>query len=186
MDIIEVFLIALGLSMDAFAVSVCLGLSAKKATLGKMLTVGAYFGIFQAVMPVIGYLAATLFTEGMAEYGHWIAFILLVFLGARMILSTRNEEKDEMSFRPSQLLLLAVATSIDALAVGVSFAFLGADMIPAAAVIGIVTFAVCAIGVRIGCSFGVGMKAYAELAGGIVLILIGVKILAEHYGLIPF
>ncbi|MCL2143748.1 MAG: manganese efflux pump MntP family protein [Methanomassiliicoccaceae archaeon] len=185
MSLIELLLIALGLSMDAFAVAVCLGLR-HRSTMKNMLTVGLYFGIFQAIMPVIGYFAASLFANSIVNYDHWIAFAILSFLGIRMIIeAVRNKENgDDGPLTAKHLLPLAVATSIDALAVGISFAFLDTDIVTAAAVIGVVTFAVCAVGIRIGSIFGSRIKKWAGTAGGIILILIGCKILLEHTGVI--
>jgi putative Mn2+ efflux pump MntP len=179
----ELFLIAIGLSMDAFAVSICLGLNMQTVTAKKALTVGAYFGLFQAVMPLIGYYAATLFADKIEDYDHWVAFLLLSFLGVRMIigsLKAEEEENEEAPLNAARMLPLAVATSIDASAVGISFAFLRVDIVPAIAVIGAVTFAVCVIGTRTGNIFGKRTGKWAEMAGGIILILIGLKILLEH------
>jgi len=173
--------------MDAFAVAVCLGLR-HKATAKNMLIVGLYFGVFQAAMPLIGYYAATFFADSIESYDHWIAFALLTFLGARMIIGSFKDdegtESDSLNYRV--MLPLAVATSIDALAVGISFAVIRTDIVPAVVIIGIVTFVIAMLGVRIGSIFGSKISSRAELAGGIILILIGVKILLEHLGVIGF
>jgi putative Mn2+ efflux pump MntP len=182
MSIIELFLIALALSMDAFAVAVCLGLR-HKATLRNMLTAGAYFGTFQMIMPLIGYFAATFFVDTISEYDHWIAFILLSFLGTRMIMGgLRGNESlhDGTSMRFGVMLPLAVATSIDALVVGISFAVISVNIVHAVVIIGVVTFALVMLGVRIGEAFGARVGSKAELAGGAILIVIGIKILLEH------
>jgi len=183
MNIIELILTAIGLSMDAFAVAVCLGLTLQKFSFKNALIVGLYFGIFQAVMPLIGYLAATLFADYIISYDHWIAFILLGFLGVRMIVGSFSKEDDNklpaaLTFKI--MLPLAVATSVDAAAVGVSFAFLKVDIIPAVLLIGITTLTLSMIGVKIGNVFGDKFKSKAEFAGGVILILLGVKILLEH------
>jgi len=186
--IIEFFLIAVGLSMDAFAVSVCLGLSVSRSLIKKSLIIGLYFGFFQAVMPLIGYMTATLFADKITAYDHWIAFALLCFLGIKMIISGFKKDNpsekpcsnQERSLNPAHMLPLAVATSIDALAVGVSLAFLRINIIPAVFCIGIITFVISIIGVKIGNIFGTGIKSKAEYFGGAILILIGIKILLEH------
>jgi putative Mn2+ efflux pump MntP len=174
--------------MDAFAVSVCKGLTMKKATVKKMLTVGLYFGIFQAGMPAIGYYAANLLTGFIGGYDHWIAFVLLCFLGGKMIYGSfkKDDQTDngEASLTPSQMLPLAVATSIDALAVGVSFAFLNVRIVPAISLIGTTTLLISMAGVKIGNIFGTKFKSKAEIAGGAILILIGFKILLEHLGIL--
>jgi len=183
MSLIELFLLAVGLSMDAFAVAVCNGLGMKRFSLKKAVTVGLYFGIFQALMPLIGYLAASFFAEMIIAYDHWIAFILLAVLGGKMIVGSLRskgcddcpDEKD-VSLKLSQMLPLAVATSIDALAVGVSFAFLEVEIIPAVSIIGITTLVLSIIGVKIGNVFGAKLKSKAEFAGGLILVLIGLKI----------
>ncbi|MDR1754000.1 MAG: manganese efflux pump MntP family protein [Eubacterium sp.] len=180
----EIVLLAVGLSMDAFAVSACIGLTLSKATIKKSLTAGLYFGVFQAGMPLIGYFVARLFADKIIAFDHWIAFGLLVFLGVKMIVeSFKNEgfSEEKASLKPSQMLPLAVATSIDALAVGVSLAFAGASIAPAVSIIGITTLIISMIGVKIGNAFGTKFKAQAEIAGGVILILIGVKILIDSY-----
>jgi len=187
MGIIELLLIALALSMDAFAVAVCLGLK-HKATVRNMLTVGIYFGVFHVIMPLIGYFAASLFAESIVDYDHWIAFALLSFLGIKMIAGgLREEDTGGVSSLGHRVMLpLAVAMSIDALAVGISFAVIHVDIVPAVAAIGIVVFLLVMLGLRIGNVFGSKIRSKAELAGGAILILIGLKILLEHLDVISF
>ena len=166
--------------MDAFAVAVCLGLTLPEATVKKSLIVGLYFGIFQAGMPLIGYFTATRFADRVADYAPWLAFILLAFLGGKMIVgSFRKEEnkESEATLNPRQMFPLAVATSIDALAVGVSFAFLRVNVVAAVSSIGIITLVLSMVGVKIGNVFGLKFKSKAETAGGVILVLIGLKIL---------
>ncbi|MCH5287970.1 MAG: manganese efflux pump [Christensenellaceae bacterium] len=184
MNLIELFLIAVGLSMDAFAVSICKGLSVRKARLGHMLCVGCYFGGFQALMPTIGYLLGTRFANLIESIDHWIAFVLLVFIGANMIREALGHEEESLdaSFSVKTMIPLAVATSIDALATGVTFAFLRVDIIPAVLFIGCTTFLLSAAGLKIGNVFGAKYKSRAELFGGAVLILMGCKILLDHLG----
>ena len=182
MNLWELLILAVGLSMDAFAVSVCKGLSVKKLKAKHMLTVGAYFGGFQALMPLLGYILGIQFQSMIQQFDHWIAFVLLVLIGLSMIKESREEAEnlnDSFSFKT---MLLAVATSIDALAVGVTFAFLQVKIVPAISFIGATTFILSAIGIRIGNIFGAKYKSKAELVGGIVLILMGAKILLEHLG----
>ena len=210
MGLIELFILAVGLSMDAFAVAICDGLAMSKASVIKALVIGLYFGVFQAVMPLIGYHVATFFADKIIAYDHWIAFALLSFLGVKMIvgcfkkdgcpdrncpaemcgdrvcpLGTKPEKKDT-SVNPGHMLPLALATSIDALAVGVSFAFLRVKIIPAVIFIGVTTFIISIIGVKIGNIFGARFKSKAEFAGGVILVLIGVKILLEHLNVLSF
>ena len=186
MSLLELLLIAVGLSMDAFAVSVCKGLSLRGLRPKHAVLVGLYFGGFQALMPVIGWLLGYRFERFITRFDHWIAFVLLTAIGVSMIRETKKAEElnDDLSFRT--MLLLAVATSIDALAVGITFAFLSVRILPAACLIGLTTFLLSALGVYIGHIFGLKYKAKAELAGGIILIGIGLKILLEHLGLISF
>jgi putative Mn2+ efflux pump MntP len=188
MGIVELFLIAVGLSMDAFAVSVCKGLAMRKCTWKKAAIVGLYFGVFQAGMPVIGYVLGVQFKDVITSIDHWIAFILLGIIGVNMIREAIGrceecEEQDE-SLDVRTMVGLAVATSIDALAVGVTFAFLQVDIIPAVSFIGITTFLISFAGVKIGNVFGSKYKKRAEITGGIILILLGAKILIEHLGLL--
>ncbi len=183
MSVWELFILAVGLSMDAFAVSVCKGLSVKALKPKHMLIAGLYFGGFQALMPLIGYLLGVQFQSLIQEFDHWIAFVLLVLIGLSMIRESRecpDELNDSFSFKT--MLPLAVATSIDALAVGVTFAFLKVSIVPAVSFIGVTTFILSAAGIRIGNIFGAKYKSRAELIGGLVLILMGVKILLEHLG----
>ena len=186
MSLMELFLIAVGLSMDAFAVSVCKGLSVRKATVKHALCVGLYFGGFQALMPLIGYLLGTQFESVITSVDHWIAFGLLAFIGGNMIREAlgREEEKLDDSFSFRTMMTLAVATSIDALAMGVTFAFLRVDIVPAVLLIGATTFVLSAVGLKVGNVFGAKYKARAELFGGVVLVLMGLKILLEHLGVV--
>lgn len=186
MGILEIFLIGVGLSMDAFAVSVCKGLSMKKLDWKKAIIIALYFGVFQAVMPVIGYLLGTTFENLVTQIDHWIAFILLGIIGANMIKETLGKESensnDKVDFKT--MIVLAIATSIDALAVGITFAFLKTEILSAVTMIGIITFILSLIGVKIGNKFGDKYEKKAEFLGGVILILIGVKILKEHLGII--
>lgn len=188
MALAELFLIAAGLSMDAFAVSVCKGLAMKKCTWGKACIVGLYFGLFQAGMPVIGYFLGAQFKSAIASIDHWIVFALLAFIGVNMIREAFSQGEDcgeaDESLDVRTMLTLAVATSIDALAVGVTFAFLHVDIVPAVSFIGITTFTISVAGVKIGNIFGARYQAKAEIAGGAILILIGLKILLEHLGIL--
>ncbi|WP_449240852.1 manganese efflux pump MntP [Desulfoscipio gibsoniae] len=210
MNLPELFLIAIGLSMDAFAVAVCFGLTMPKATIKKSLIIGLYFGFFQAIMPLIGYMLATRFADKITTFDHWIAFALLCFIGGKMLAGSFKKEgcadrecpaatcadrecpggerphTKKASLNPAEMLPLALATSIDALAVGVSFAFLRVNIIPATLSIGIVTLTLSMLGVKIGNIFGAKCKLKAELVGGIILVLIGLKILFEHLGIINF
>ncbi len=185
MGLPSLFVLAVGLSMDAFAVSICKGLAMKRITVKKACIVGLWFGGFQALMPLIGYLLGSQFEKYITSIDHWIAFLLLCFIGLSMIKESlsKEEEKTNDSLDAKTMLLLAVATSIDALAVGITFAFLQVDIIPAVSFIGITTFILSAVGVRVGNLFGTKYKAKAERAGGIILIFIGVKILLEHLGI---
>ena len=182
MNLLSLFLIAVGLSMDAFAVSICKGLALRKITIGKMSLVGLWFGGFQALMPLLGYLVGRQFENAIKTIDHWIAFILLVLIGLNMIKEafSKEEEQENDSLAVKAMFLLAVATSIDALAMGVSFAFLGVAIIPAISFIGVTTFLMSGAGVKIGSVFGTKYKAKAEITGGIILIIMGTKILIEH------
>ena len=227
MSIIEIALIGVGLAMDAFAVSICKGLAMRRMNYKKAIIIAAFFGVFQALMPALGYVLGTTFANKIAAIDHWIAFILLALIGANMIkeaLSDDDEEEeaeirnlkrgpeegtigvyslDSCSISPTgqvalsredngikeilgfkTMFLLAVATSIDALAMGVTFAFLNVNIIPAISFIGVVTFTCSAIGVKIGNVFGLKYKSKAEIAGGVILILLGCKILIEHLGIL--
>ncbi len=192
MGIGELFLLAVGLSMDAFAVSVCKGLAMKKATLKAEATCGLWFGGFQALMPTIGFFLGALFADAIEAFDHWVAFALLAIIGINM-LKEALEKKDESGDNPEKdadlsvktMFLMAVATSIDALAVGISLAMVGSVSIwLAAAFIGICTCLLSALGVKIGNVFGSRYEKKAELAGGVILILLGVKILLEHLGVL--
>ena len=182
MELIELFLVALSLSMDAFAVSLCKGLSVGRPTPGQCLTCGAWFGGFQALMPLIGFLLGVRFQGVISSVDHWVAFVLLGLIGANMVREALGggEEHVDSSFGPRAMLPLAVATSIDALAVGVTFAFLRVEIAPAVALIGVTTLVLSAIGVKVGSVFGDRFQSKAELAGGVILILMGTKILLEH------
>ena len=184
MGLIELFLIAVGLSMDAFAVAVCKGLAMPKCTFKKAAIVGLWFGGFQALMPAIGYVLGAQFQEAIASIDHWIAFVLLALIGGNMIHEAldNDEEEADASLNVKTMFLLAVATSIDALAIGITFAFLKVNIIPAVCFIGIVTFIISFAGVKIGNVFGARYKNKAEIVGGIILILLGLKILLEHLG----
>ncbi|MDD6490895.1 MAG: manganese efflux pump MntP family protein [Firmicutes bacterium] len=189
---IELFLIGVGLSMDAFAVSVCKGLAMKKVNKKQAVIIGLYFGGFQALMPLIGWFLGVRFQKYITSFDHWIAFGLLVFIGGKMILEAVRDtgvqeikEKDP-PLDHKEMLVLAVATSIDALAVGITFAFLNTPIIEAIVIIGCTTFLLSILGVVVGNFFGTRYKKKAEIAGGIILVLIGLKILLEHLGLLPF
>ena len=182
MGLWELFVIALGLSMDAFAVSICKGLSVRRCTARHMLICGLYFGVFQAAMPLIGYILGAQFESLVTAIAPYIAFALLAFIGANMIREARSREEESIDddFSMKAMIPLAIATSIDALAVGVSFAFLQVDIVPAVLFIGLTTFVCCIAGVKVGSLFGSKYKQRAELFGGLVLILMGLKILLEH------
>lgn len=185
MSIWDLFILAVGLSMDAFAVSVCKGLSLGKIKPKHMCIAGAWFGGFQALMPLIGYFLGSFFAEMIEKYDHWVAFVLLAIIGGNMIKeSFDKDEKVDSSMDVKSMLLLAIATSIDALAVGVTFAFLQVQIVPAVSFIGVITFIFSAVGVKIGSLFGTKYKSKAELFGGIVLVLIGIKILLEDIGVL--
>lgn len=188
MSLLELFFIAVGLSMDAFAVSICKGLSVGRAHTKHFLTAGLYFGFFQAFMPLIGYLLGRNFQSLVEGMDHWIAFFLLGFIGFNMVREAYGEEESlDSSFSPSAMLPLAVATSIDALAMGVSFSFFADfQIIPAISFIGVITFVLSGAGVFIGSHFGAKYKSKAEMTGGIILILMGLKILLNHLGAISF
>ena len=179
MGIIELILTSIGLAMDAFAVSVCKGLSMKKIEIKKLLIIGAYFGGFQALMPLIGYFCANLFKEQVTSFSYLIAFILLTLIGAKMIKEAFDNDgencNDKVDFKT--MIVLAIATSIDALAVGISLSVLNANIYLAILLIGVITFALSILGVKIGNIFGDKYEKKAEIAGGIILILMGIKIL---------
>lgn len=186
MGLLELFVIAVGLSMDAFAVSICKGLSVRELKPKHALTVGVYFGGFQMLMPLIGFALGVRFQSFITSIDHWIAFVLLGLIGANMIRESREQDEENLSdsFSFGTMLPLAVATSIDALAVGVTFAFLQVSILPAVCFIGATTFILSCIGIRIGHVFGLKYKSRAELFGGAVLILMGTKILIEHLGVL--
>ena len=179
MGLFELFLVAVGLSMDAFAVAVCKGLALKRADGKSMALVGLWFGGFQALMPVLGYLVGVQFKDAITAVDHWIAFGLLAIIREA---ASGGEEAEDASLSAKTMALLALATSIDALAVGVGFAFLSVNITAAAGFIGAVTFLLSAVGMKVGSVFGGRYKARAELAGGVILILLGTKILLEHLG----
>jgi putative Mn2+ efflux pump MntP len=185
MGLLELFMIAIGLSMDAFAVALCKGLCMEKLNFRHSVIIGIFFGGFQAGMPLIGWLLGHRFEKYITAFDHWIAFILLSFIGGSMIIEALKADNKIVECNNNQLhikelFLLATATSIDALAVGITFAFLGVSILPSITIIGTTTFVLSAIGVVMGNKFGVKYKRKAEVAGGVVLILIGVKILFEH------
>ena len=186
MSLIDLFILAVGLSMDAMAVAICKGLSVQKLKFRHAIITGLYFGGFQAAMPLIGYFLGKQFQAYIESVDHWIAFILLGIIGANMIKESFGDaEECDCSFCPKAMLPMAVATSIDALAVGVTFALLPSVNITAAvSFIGVITFTLSAVGVYIGHLFGAKFKSKAELTGGIVLILMGCKILLEHLGVL--
>lgn len=192
MGVVELLILAVGLSMDAFAVSVCKGLAMKKAGAKELCIVGCWFGGFQALMPLIGYLLGTAFEQYITSFDHWIAFALLTLIGANMLREAFSKDEEESagaSLSFGTMLVLALATSIDALAVGITLAFLVESigyLIFAVLSIGIITFILSAIGVRVGNLFGVKCKKGAVISGGVILILLGVKILLEHLGVINF
>ena len=186
MSIIEILLIAIGLAMDAFAVSICKGLSMKKMDWEKAMIVGAYFGVFQALMPIIGYFLGSTFEDFVTHIDHWIAFVLLVAIGLNMLKEAFAKDSENRNDKVDlkTMSVLAIATSIDALAVGITFAFLQANICISAIIIGVVTFGISIIGVRIGNKFGDIYERKAETVGGLILIFMGVKILLEHLGII--
>ena len=186
MGMMELFLIALGLSMDAFAVSICKGLSVRRVTPGQCLAVGGWFGGFQGVMPVIGFALTALFAGYIEAVSAYIAFALLAFIGGNMIREALSKEEEEVddSFAVKTMLMLAIATSIDALAVGVTLRLQGADILVAAPLIALTTGVLSPIGLKVGNVFGTKYKSKAELAGGVVLVLLGIKILLEGLGIL--
>ena len=183
MSIIEIALIGVGLAMDAFAVSICKGLAMRRMNYKKAIIIAAFFGVFQALMPALGYVLGTTFANKIAAIDHWIAFILLALIGANMIkeaLSSDDDECQDDSLRLGDLIMLSIATSIDALAVGITFAFFNVSLLLSVSMIGIITFIICVIGVKVGNVFGEKYKSKAELAGGLILIVMGSKILIDH------
>mgnify|MGYP000815669041 CR=1 FL=1 len=190
MSLWELLIIAVGLSMDAFAVSICKGLSMKKMSWKNALIAGLYFGGFQAGMPLFGYILGSQFKEAITSIDHWIAFILLAFIGGKMLWEAFTEDENEGDGKDAEkidlgeYLILAIATSIDALAVGISFAALSVYIVPAVSLIGVTTFIFSVAGVAIGHTFGARYEKPATIVGGVVLILIGLKILLEHLGIL--
>ena len=190
MGLFDIFMIGVGLSMDAFAASICKGLNMRRLNIKNMLIIGLFFGGFQALMPAVGWLLGKQFESYITSVDHWVAFALLVFIGGKMIYDVfTKKNEDECGEKTNRLdmkevLTLAVATSIDALAVGISFAFLQVDILKAVSVIGVTTFVLSVIGVAVGNVFGSKYEKKATLAGGIILILIGLKILLEHTGML--
>ena len=180
MDLFTLLTLAVGLSMDAFAVSICKGLAMREKVLGKGVIIGLWFGGFQALMPIIGFFLGTQFKDQITSIDHWIAFILLGLIGINMVKESLSDENADASIEIKEMFMLAVATSIDALAVGITFAFLNVHIVSAASMIGVCTFLISFAGVKIGNIFGTKYKSKAELAGGIILILLGFKILLEH------
>ena len=186
MKLFEIIAIGIGLAMDAFAVSICKGLSMKKIDWKKAIIIALYFGVFQALMPVLGYFLGSTFSSFVQSVDHWIAFILLAIIGGNMIKDSTDDEVEKRNDKVDvkTMLLLAIATSIDALAVGVTFAFFEVNLLLSISIIGIITFVLSFLGVIIGNKFGDKFQNRAELAGGIVLIIIGLKILLEHLGIL--
>lgn len=189
--LIDLLIVAVGLSMDAFAASICKGFQLQRVRLSQALAVAGAFGGFQALMPLVGWLLGVSFAGFIEPVDHWIAFVLLVILGGKMIWDSLHEDdgeaeadRCEVRLRPGEILLLAVATSIDALAVGVSLAFLGVGIIESSLIIGAVTFAICFAGIYVGSRFGARFGSKATIFGGLVLIAIGCKILVEHLGIL--
>lgn len=182
MDLFTLLTLAVGLAMDAFAVSICKGLAMREKVLKKGIIVGLWFGGFQALMPTIGFFLGTQFKDQITSIDHWIAFVLLGLIGINMVKEalSNDEEQADDSIAVKEMFMLAVATSIDALAVGITFAFLNVHIVSAASMIGVCTFLISFVGVKIGNIFGTKYKSKAELAGGIILILLGFKILFEH------
>ena len=193
MRFIELFLIGVGLSMDAFAAAICQGLFMTRIKWGHALTVGLYFGGFQALMPFIGWMLGSQFADRIQQYDHWIAFILLVLIGGNMIREALSGDEEDaaqaetdLRLDHKKLFLMAIATSIDALAIGVTFAFLETAILPAIGIIGCTTFCISVAGVAVGCWFGARYKKRAEITGGAILVLLGIKILLEHLGILAF
>lgn len=189
-DEMELVLIAVGLSMDAFAVALCKGLGMRRLNYVHALVIALFFGVFQGVMPLIGWFLGTQFEQYITPVDHWIAFALLAYIGGKMIWDAFHEEGEaeacESRLDMKELFMLAIATSIDALAVGITFAFLHVDIVPAVLLIGLITLGLSFVGVLIGHRFGTRFQKKAEIAGGVVLVLIGLKILLEHLGVLAF
>lgn len=191
--LVEFLLLGVGLAMDAFAVSICKGLAMRKVNKKQAVVIALFFGGFQAIMPIVGWFLCKGFQNYIEAFEHWIAFALLAFIGMKMIIETLSEKEEDVVVEKmdppldmKEMLMLAIATSIDALAVGISLAALDRPIVESATIIGVVTFIISIVGVYIGNFFGNRYKKRAELAGGIILVLIGVKILCEHMGWIAF
>ena len=185
MSILELILLSVALAMDAFAVSICKGLSLKKIEINHMLLAGIWFGGFQALMPVLGYFCGSKFADKVDKFDHWIAFLILALIGASMIKESRDDEEEANSnMDVKTMFFLAVATSIDALTVGITFAFLDVNIVLAVVMIGVITFVISSAGVKIGSIFGDKYKSKAEMVGGVVLIMIGVKTLLTGLSII--
>ena len=189
MSFAELFLLAVGLSMDAFAVSICKGLSMKKATVKASAICGSWFGGFQALMPLIGFFLGSMFAGTIEAFDHWVAFGLLAIIGINMLKEAfakcESCQEADADLSPKAMLIMAVATSIDALAVGISLAMAGnVNIVTAVALIGVITFALSAFGVKVGNVFGSRFEKKAQIAGGCILILLGLKILLEHLGVL--
>jgi putative Mn2+ efflux pump MntP len=183
MSLLEIIFIAFALSMDAFAVSITLGLSVEKPKIKEIILPGLYFGFFQAFMPIIGYFSSIYFADKIKEFDHWIAFILLGIIGGKMIKDSLSKEEEKVNqnvFQFMKMIILAVATSIDALVIGITFAVFKVNIFMAVIITGSVTFLISMIGVKLGNIFGLRFKSKAEIIGGVVLILLGIKILIEH------
>ena len=188
MEIYEILLIGIGLAMDAFAVSICKGLSMKKMNWKNAVIIALYFGVFQALMPLIGYFLGMTFESIVTTFDHWVAFALLTLIGGGMIKESFDDEDDKKNDRVDfkTMVVLAIATSIDALAIGITFAFFDVNIVLAVSIIGIITFIISILGVKIGNRFGDKYQNKAQLMGGIILVLLGFKILLEHLGIISF
>lgn len=188
MEIYEILLIGIGLAMDAFAVSICKGLSMKKMNWKNAVIIALYFGVFQALMPLIGYFLGMTFESIVTTFDHWVAFALLTLIGGGMIKESFDDEDDRKNDRVDfkTMVVLAIATSIDALAVGITFAFFDVNIVLAVSIIGIITFIISVLGVKIGNRFGDKYQNKAQLMGGIILVLLGFKILLEHLEIISF
>ena len=183
MKLLDIIFIAVGLSMDAFAISITLGLSVNTSKKLEYIIPGLYFGFFQALMPLVGYFTGALFADKIGQFDHWIAFVVLGFIGSKMIIESFSQKKEKINndpFNAGKMLVLAIATSIDALMVGVTLAFFSINIITAIAIIGLITFIISVCGVKIGLLFGERFKSKAEFAGGVVLLLLGMKIIVEH------
>ena len=188
MEIYEILLISIGLAMDAFAVSICKGLSMKKMNWENAVIIALYFGVFQALMPLIGDFLGMTFESIVTTFDHWVAFALLTLIGGGMIKESFDDEDDKKNDRVDfkTMVVLAIATSIDALAVGITFAFFDVNIVLAVSIIGIITFIISVLGVKIGNRFGDKYQNKAQIMGGIILVLLGFKILLEHLGIISF